>query len=417
MINSECGNVWGYEGSTGDVDWTWDYHIMMNEFRSHPKVAGWLYTEHHDVINEWNGYVRFDRSAKITGLDSIMSSMTLNDLHSPVYLAPQLNLCADVDPGARVDVPLWLSVMTEAYKNTSATIETEVLFFDRLGNKRTMGKKTFSGYSINAWESKAVKPIQVELPHEAGLAVLMLRLKENNGKVLQSNFTTFKMGQSTAPRDEKIVVGGERYRVLRFAPQSFTDSKWSKKQWNVLNGLKVNGAGAGYFEYTINIPKDLDLIKVKEATFKFEASAKQLFGKDLNKTASKADLDFMLGGGDHDPSKNPNSYPMTDTKRFPSKVKILINGEEIATATLPDDPADHQGILSWNAQPKDKKLHEAGSYGYLITAKIPASVLANAKGNKLTIQLKVDESLPGGLAIYGENFGRYPIDPMLIFKL
>jgi beta-galactosidase/beta-glucuronidase len=33
MFNSECGNVWGYEGSTGDVDWSWDYHIMLNEFR------------------------------------------------------------------------------------------------------------------------------------------------------------------------------------------------------------------------------------------------------------------------------------------------------------------------------------------------------------------------------------------------
>ncbi len=37
MFNSECGNVWGYEGSTGDVDWSWDYHIMMNEFRRHPE--------------------------------------------------------------------------------------------------------------------------------------------------------------------------------------------------------------------------------------------------------------------------------------------------------------------------------------------------------------------------------------------
>jgi len=51
MMNSECGNVWGYHGSTGDVDWSWDYHIMMNEMRLHPKVCGWLYTEHHDVIN------------------------------------------------------------------------------------------------------------------------------------------------------------------------------------------------------------------------------------------------------------------------------------------------------------------------------------------------------------------------------
>ena len=61
-INSECGNVWGYDGSTGNVDWSWDYHRMMNTFRKYPIVAGWLYTEHHDVINEWNGYWRSRQS-------------------------------------------------------------------------------------------------------------------------------------------------------------------------------------------------------------------------------------------------------------------------------------------------------------------------------------------------------------------
>src|ERR1043166_7529526 len=34
MLNSEFGNVWGYEGSTGDVDWSWDYHRAINAFRS-----------------------------------------------------------------------------------------------------------------------------------------------------------------------------------------------------------------------------------------------------------------------------------------------------------------------------------------------------------------------------------------------
>ncbi len=75
-INSECGNVWGYEGSTGDVDWSWDYHRMINTFRIYPKVGGWLYTEHHDVINEWNGYWRFDRTQKETGLGEIMDGMS-----------------------------------------------------------------------------------------------------------------------------------------------------------------------------------------------------------------------------------------------------------------------------------------------------------------------------------------------------
>ena len=87
MINSEFGNVWGYEGSTGDVDWSWDYHMAVDAFRRHPKLAGWLYTEHHDVINEWNGYWRFDRSSKETGLGALVPGMSLRDLHAPLFIA------------------------------------------------------------------------------------------------------------------------------------------------------------------------------------------------------------------------------------------------------------------------------------------------------------------------------------------
>lgn len=28
MMNSECGNIWGCRGATGDIDFTWDYHLM-----------------------------------------------------------------------------------------------------------------------------------------------------------------------------------------------------------------------------------------------------------------------------------------------------------------------------------------------------------------------------------------------------
>ena len=66
---------------------------MMNEFRRHPKICGWLYTEHHDVINEWNGYYRYDRSEKFTGLSDLAPGMTLRDLHSPFYIAAGRELC------------------------------------------------------------------------------------------------------------------------------------------------------------------------------------------------------------------------------------------------------------------------------------------------------------------------------------
>ena len=155
---------------------------------------------------------------------------------------------------------------------------------------------------------------------------------------------------------------------------------------------------------------------VSSASFIVEASAKQLFVKDMaKKIRDDKDLDFMLGKK-AEPSENKNSYPMTDTSRFPTAVSVKINGISAGRYDLPNDPADHRGILSWHYQLQNKTLSEAGSYGYLLNVNIPKKSLEEAvKTGELIIKLEVDESSNGGLAIYGDKFGRYPLNPTVIF--
>ena len=126
----------------------------------------------------------------------------------------------------------------------------------------------------------------------------------------------------------------------------------------------------------------------------------------------------MRGGGFNDPSKNPNAYPMTDATPFPSAVTVWVNGERAGRVELADDPADHRGILSWFSQKRDRHLREAGSYGQLVRVAIPPSALARAaSAGEIIVRLDVDDALPGGLAIYGSRFGRYPVDPTVLFVL
>jgi predicted transcriptional regulator len=156
--------------------------------------------------------------------------------------------------------------------------------------------------------------------------------------------------------------------------------------------------------------------KIKTATFLVEASSKPLLGKD----APQGEMggDYMRGKGTLDPSRNPNAYPMTDDIKNPSAVRISINDRFIAIRDLPDDPADHRGILSWCAQTRERKLEEAGTYGYLLEVVIPQTVLKKAASErKIVIRLQVEDALPGGLAVYGEESGRYPLDPTLVFVL
>ena len=416
LFNSECGNVWGYDGSTGDVDWSWDYHIMMNEFRRHPKIGGWLYTEHHDVINEWNGYYRYDRSEKFTGMDSLAPDMSLTDLHGQFYLSTGDQLCREVKPGETVEVPLFASFITDRHPGKRLVLRSELYGWDGLGQRESYHQAS-RAVAFEPWMAKELAPLKATMPKKPSLAVLALSLENEAGVVLHRNFTTFLVTRGSAQRSETISSGGGKRRVVRFAPKSFKDAKWSLKQWSVLDGLKVNGAGSGYFEYRLPWPEGLDAKKLAGASFLVEASAKQLFGKD--REGSKAEEgDFMRGQGTHDPSKLPNAYPMTDTATFPSQLRVRVNGVVAGNFTLPDDPADHRGILSWHAQPHDKKLREAGSYGYLVQATLPAEALETAeKSKEIVIRLEVDSALPGGLAIYGERFGRYPLDPTLVFTL
>jgi hypothetical protein len=415
LINSECGNVWGYTGSTGDVDWSWDYHLMMNAFRSHPKIGGWLYTEHHDVINEWNGYYRYDRTEKYTGLGDIVPGMTLNDLHSNIYIAPEGPLCREVKPLETVKIPLFASFMTGKEYGESLLLKMTLYGWDNMGNYSVHSSSSRS-VEYKAWTAKEIDPAEVRMPAELGLAVLSVVTEDASGNVLQHNFTTFLIGEGSSPRNETINMNGDILRVVRFAPDSYKSQEWSVRQWDILDGLKENGAGSGFFEYEVAIPEGISPSNTDEITVIAELSAKQLFGKD-RKDARLPDGDYMLGKGTIDPSMNPNSYPMTDTYKYPSMVRIRINGESAGTFILEDDPADHRGILSWYSQPQNRKLSEAGSYGYLIKASVPKEILDMSPDKILHIRFEVDDSFPGGLAIYGERFGRYPVDPTVIFVM
>jgi hypothetical protein len=260
--------------------------------------------------------------------------------------------------------------------------------------------------------TEPLAPLAVTMPEEPAVAILAVRLTTAAGTVLQRNFCTFVV--ESEPIAEIRSEHGPGIRLIRIPPASFDSARWSLKQWNVMDGLKVNGAGSGFFQYRVPWPRDLRAADLDAATFLAEVSAKRLFGKD-RPDAGRIRGDFMLGQGTLDPSLNPNAYPMTDESRYPSAVTVRVNGVVAGRRFLANDAADHRGILSWHAQLQDGRLREAGSYGELLEVAVPREALQRAAAaGELLIRLEVDQALPGGLAIYGRRFGRYPLDPTLL---
>ncbi len=401
MMNSECGNVWGYNGSTGDVDWSYDYHQMMNVFRKYPQMSGWLYTEHHDVINEWNGYWKFDRTPKFTGLADLANGMRETDLHSPIYLSTGNEITRTIEANELVEIPLYLSSMTdENITGENLIISYSVSGIDYLGNAFTTKKQNLE-VAYNAWMQEKLTPIAVKSPPNQGVYQVVFEVTDVSGKIHHRNFFTLDV-----PAGQNNVD----FQVLEVEPRDVIAKNWSLKAWDVLNGLKMNGAGSGFFEYEFSGKVG----RVKSGYILMELGAKQLFAKDRDETTLKADLDYMLGAV-ADPAQNKNAYPMTDTYLRPSNVKISVNGQMIAQQTLADDPADHRGVLSWHHQRHDRTLHEAGSYGYLIKVPLTSSLIKTLqKTGKLRV--KIESTNGGGVAVYGKSFGRYAFNPSLVLQ-
>jgi hypothetical protein len=290
-------------------------------------------------------------------------------------------------------------------------LETELYGWNAFGEKKTYAVSS-KKILFTPWMNKQLEPLRISMPGETSLNILTFTLKNSAGKILHRNFTTFLV--EDGDQNSTISINDNK-RAVSISPDSFVKQRWSLRQWNVMDGRKVNGAGAGYFQYQIPWPSDLSLEEIDGAEFVVEVSAKRLLGKDQPE-GSDIQGNFMRGQGTHDPSANRNSYPMTDEEKDPSLVRVRINGMDHGSYYLKDDPADHRGILSWNSQLRDGYLREAGSYGYLIRVPINQKVLEDASNRgQLVVKLEVGDGLPGGLAIYGKQFGRFPLDPSVVF--
>jgi hypothetical protein len=401
MINSECGNVWGYEGSTGDVDWSYDYHQMMNVFRKYPEMAGWLYTEHHDVINEWNGYWKFDRSPKFTGLEDLANGMKNSDFHSLIYLSTGNEITRTVKASEKVKIPLYLSSMTDKIiDGTNLVITYWLSGIDYTGNSLT-GKKQTIEVPYKAWMQKELPPLTIEAPKLQGVYQVIFEVKDEGGNLHHRNFFTLDVQEGK---------DATNYQILEVEPADFVAEEWSEKSWKVLDGLKMNGAGKGYFEYELKG----SIAKPKSGYLLMELGAKKLFAKDRDEASLKPDLDYMLGAV-ADPSQNKNSYPMTDSYLTPSDIEISIDGKTVTRQTLFDDSADHRGVLSWHYQLRNRTLREAGSYGYLVKVPLTTAQLKSL-GKTGKMKVKIESTNGGGIAVYGKTFGRYAFNPSIVLE-
>jgi hypothetical protein len=409
LMNSECGAVWGIDGSAGDSDLAWQYRYMINELRRHDKMCGFIFTEFHDVVNEYNGYYRIDGSDKDFGYEAFVPGMSISDLHSDDFIVIDAPPCVTIGGGQSITVSLLRSSYSDRYHGQTLQLDWE-LWYDHLGHKvvEAHGLQMFgwNGYGVSS-----LTDLSLTMPTYDAAAVLAVTLSNAQGEAITRNFITFDVRSGDA--NGSYDLDGQ---WLSIPVSEYTDAQWPNT-WHALAGHKVNGGPSGFVEYEVQLPPDALTASIGHFELVFEAGAKLILPKDKEKTVTKAiDLDFMHGATP-DPGMNPSTYYMTDEHKHPSVVVLSIDHEVVERISISDDPADSRGVLSWHYQRNDRRLEEAGSYGYLHTISVPSRLIGAIKRQGgFTLRLEVETDLAeftGGLALYGRNAGRYPIDLMV----
>jgi hypothetical protein len=271
------------------------------------------------------------------------------------------------------------------------TLKWRLDVVDMYGEMRTR----LSGESPANWTQYRVvqlPTIAFILPEEPFLGILTVWLENEKGQRLAANYINLDIYSQKMPRAE---ITDAQTCVLRFGPNEFHSTTFQKVE--PVHADKTYSYGTGQFEYRLAIPEGIDVSMIGSLDLIVEMAAK----------ANDEKVDW--------PSRRkPVDYPQTDDRKYPTDVTVSINGVEVETITLPDDPADARGVLSHNA------VFHHGSYGYLTTIHVDFAgrgairdILTTERKLVVQFAVKPDAQNKGGLAIFGERLGRYPLDPTI----
>ncbi len=387
LINSEYGAV---SAGGGDRDISWGFRDLTTLLRKHDKIQGYIYTELTDIEWEHNGFADYDRKPKKFGYEAFLPGMTVADLQGADFVGYDGPPAIVVKEGDLIPVELFVSHYSE--RDDAPTLKWWVTGVNADGETIATEPRE----RPVDWERYGVtkqKRIAFRI-HEPFVGAVCLVLQDPVGRKIAANLVNVVVKpEAPAPRVERI---DDHTVALRFAPGEFASARWS-------GGLatpegKVAGQGEGSFVYKLKVPRDVAKAKPTEFHLHLEAAAR----------AGRENVDWSE-------RVNPQDYPQTDTRKFPSSMLITVNGRRVAGIALADDPADARGVLS------HLKQVDHGSFGYFIETGHPLPNTAQADisaGHPLILRLSApdDGGSANGLAIFGSDTGAFPFDPTLYLK-
>ncbi len=393
LLNSEYA---GLSARQGDKDVSYTFKFLTTELRRHDKICGYVYTELTDIEWEHNGFLNYDRTRKEFGYDAFVPGMQVADLNGADFVGLDCPPCQTLPPGSLFRAPAFVSHWSPC-RMEQARLRWRVTAIDRFGETKDVcaGERTVEPRHYGVTPAGE---IEVQLPEEPCLVTVALWLEDEAGVVRSRNYVNIDVYAGALPAVERTAQG----YALRFSPAEFHDTSWPNPRLGP-EGSKFGATGAGWVEYAVHLPADLDPAAVRGLRLRFEAGARTA----RNRIGWKDPQRVLM-----------TDYPQTEELKLPTDLVVSVNAISLGRVRLPDDPADARGVLSAHLHPH----WEYASYGYLTTLDADAAtarrIIAAAQGGLLRVRFEVPRTgIRGGLNLYGARMGTYPLDPTVFIDL
>ena len=379
-LNSEYGGV---GCGSGDLDVSWCFKFLTDALRMHDKLNGYVYTEPYDIEYERNGFRTYDRRDKIFGYDEIAygGDMGMADLNQPDYVGVDVNPILKLAPGATYSAKI-AAVNWSGRNSSNVVAKWRFDATDVYGNNISTGLSGSKGISYKAYTREDID-VSFKLPDQKCVGTLTVWLEDNGVKIAKNFANVVVTDDHDSPTFEYL---GENSVVMRGAAAGATS---------------VKGTGTVTYDYPVSKLFDADSLD----SMRIIAELSSVKGSTVNHDVANSDKSQTVEGGER-----------------PSNVTILVNGVEIETVYIPDDPRDSRGTLgllsAYNGGTSAK------DFGYLVNINVPSekiedvrkAIAVNNGEIVVSYAVKPDAENQNGVQVYSDTSGRYAVNPTVILN-
>jgi hypothetical protein len=402
LLNTQFGRG---QGRDADLDVSWSLRTLINQMRRYDKNQGYVYRMLSDVEWEHTGVLNYDRSPKQFGYSAFFPNMTLADLQGDDFVGFDSPPVIEAVPGSELTLPVFISHFST--QTEQPKLRWWVAGVDNLGQSVRTAPKTVSA-TWKPYGTVFQRVLRVDIPKNGRfVGAICLELLDFEGNRVAANYVNIlsrdahhSTRNKTLPPSPRVHVIDARTVAIRFKPSDYSSFTAKNREYEgQQRSDKLVAYGPCRIEYKLRIPKFV----IDAVPSRIELLA------EVGAKAKDERLDWPTGD-----VPLTAHYPQTQEKKHAGILNIRLVGKPLWQFRLPDDPADSRGVLSHHS-----RFHP-GSYGFLIKNEVdlvkhPTIPTRLRVQPVMSIVFEVPEGpQAGGLSLYGERLGRFPIDPTLI---